>query len=136
MAGEKKKGSFSKIENRKEALKMVKDTSLAFFFIAALQAIFSYWLGYEILVDAALFGIGAFFLRWLHSRVAAVFLLALALLSTGITIANKMGEMKSGGNNIILAMIILWAGIRAVEATFKLNGRFSTASAGNQPERA
>ncbi len=129
MAGEKKKGSFSKIENRDDALKMVKDTSLAFFFVAGLQAILSYWIGSGVLIDAAVYAIGGFFLRRFNSRTAAVILLILALLGAGVTIANKAGANLGGGNNIILALIILWAGIRAVEATFKLHGRFSSATA-------
>ncbi len=129
MAGEKKKGSFSKIENRDDALKMVKDTSLAFFFVAGLQAILSYWIGSGVLIDAAVYAIGGFFLRRFNSRTAAVILLILALLGAGVTIANKAGANLGGGNNIILALIILWAGIRAVEATFKLHGRFSSAPA-------
>ncbi len=132
MATEKKKGSFSKIESRDEALKMVKDTSRAFFFVAGLQAILSYWIGFGVLVDAAIFAIGGFFLFRFNSRAAAVALLLLALLSAGVTIANKAGANIGGGNNIILALIILWAGIRAVEATFKLHGRFSPVSVPNQ----
>ena len=132
MAKDKKKGSFSKIENREEALKMVRDTAMAFFFVAGLQAILSYWIGLGVLVDAAIYAIGGFFLRRFNSRAAAVVLLLLALLSAGVTIANKAGANLGGGNNIILALIILWAGIRAVEATFKLHGRFSSVSVPSQ----
>ncbi len=125
MATEKKKGSFSKIETRDEALKMTKDASMAFFFVAGLQAILSYWVGSGVLIDAAIYAIGGFFLLRFKSRSAAVVLLLLALLSAGVTFANKTGANLGGGNNIILALIILWAGIRSVEATFKLHGRFS-----------
>lgn len=131
MATEKKKGSFSKIENRDEALKMVRDTSMAFFAVAGLQAVLSYWIGFGVLADAAIFAIGGFFLLRFNSRTAAVVLLLLALLSAGITIANKAGANIGGGNNIILAVIIIWAGIRAVEASFKLHGRFSSVSVPN-----
>jgi hypothetical protein len=132
MTTEKKKGSFSKIENRDDALKMVRDTSMAFYAIAGLQAVLSYWIGLGLLVDAAIYAIGGFFLRRFNSRAAAVVLLILALLSAGVTIANKAGADVGGGNNIILALVMLWAGIRAVEATFKLQGRFSSANVANQ----
>jgi hypothetical protein len=33
-----------------------------------------------------------------------------------------------GGNNIILALIVAWAAVRAVEATFKLHGRIKDAA--------
>lgn len=126
MATEKKKGSFSKLENRDDALKMVKDTSTAFFAVAALQAVLSYWIGLGVLVDAAIFAVCGFFLRRFHSRSAAVVLLVLALLTAGVTIANKAGADVGGGNNVILALVLLWAGIRATEATFKLHGRFAS----------
>jgi hypothetical protein len=37
---------------------------------------------------------------------------------------NKIGETVGGGNNIILALIVLWAAVRSVDATFKLHGRY------------
>lgn len=106
---------------------MLRDTSKVFFLIAGLQAILSYWVGFGVLVDASIFAIGAFFLLRFNNRAAAVVLFLLALLSTAVTIANRSGANLGGGNNIILAVIILWAGIRAVEAAFKLHGRFSPA---------
>ena len=45
-----------------------------------------------------------------------------------VTVANKLGENLGGGTNIFLAVIVLWAAIRAVEATFKLRGKFSAQS--------
>jgi cobalamin synthase len=44
-AKEKKKGWFSKIESREDALKVVKDTSSGFFVVAALQAALSFLMG-------------------------------------------------------------------------------------------
>jgi predicted ferric reductase len=125
MPDAKKKGLFSKIETRDDALKAVKDTSMGFFVIAALQAALSFLVGFSVLIDAALYVIGGFFVRRFHSRVAAVALLLLALAGAGVTVANKLGENLGGGNNIFLALIVLWAAVRAVEATFKLHGRFS-----------
>jgi len=128
MTEQKKKGWkawFSKIESRADALKTVKDASTAFFFLAALQAALSFILGFSILFDAAIYAIGGFFLRRFNSRVAAVILLVLAVVGAGVTFANKAGADLGGGNNIILALIVLWAAIRAVEATLKLHGRFS-----------
>jgi hypothetical protein len=127
MAEAKKKVWFSKIESRDDALKMVKDASMAFFFIAGLQAALSFLLGYEILFDAVIYAVGGFFLRRSNSRVAAVILLLLAIVSIGVTFANKVGANLGGGSNIFLALIVLWAAIRAVEATFKLHGRFASA---------
>jgi hypothetical protein len=127
MAVAKKKGWFSKIESRDEALKMVKEASMAIFAIAALQAALSYFFGISLLVDAALYAIGGFFLRRFNSRAAASLLLALALVGAGVTVANQLGESLGGGNNILLALILVWVVFRAVDATFKLHGKFAVA---------
>ena len=128
MAKEKKKGWFSKIESRADALKTVRDTSSAFFVLAALQAALSFFVGFSVLLDAVIYVVAGYFLRRSNSRAAAVILLALAVLSAAVTFANKAGANLGGGNNIILAFIVLWAAIRAVEATFKLRGRFASTS--------
>ena len=57
--------------------------------------------------------------------MAALVLLVSAVIGAGVTFASKAGADLGGGNNIFLALIVLWAGIRAVEATFKLHGRFA-----------
>lgn len=134
-AKEKKKGWFSKIESREDALKVVKDTSSGFFFVAALQAALSFLVGFSVLFDAFIYVIGGFFLRRYNSRAAAVVLLVLAVAGAGVTFANKAGANLGGGNNIFLALIVLWAAIRAVEATFKIRGRFSAEPATNEAPR-
>ncbi len=124
--GAKTKGWLSKIESRDDALKVVKDTSMGFFFIAALQVGLSFIMGFSILLDAIIYAVGGFFLRRFGSRAAAVVLLLLATAEAGVTFANRVGANLGGGNNIFLALIILLAAIRAVDATFKLHGRFSS----------
>jgi hypothetical protein len=57
--------------------------------------------------------------------VAALVLLVSAVIGAGVTFASKAGADLGGGNNIFLALIVLWAGIRAVEAIFKLHRRFA-----------
>ena len=122
-------GWFSKIESRERALKIIKDTSMGFFFIAALQALLSLLVGFTGLIDAAIFAVGGFLLRRFNSRAAAVVLLLLATIGVGGIFASKAGVNLGGGNNAFLVLIILWAAIRAVEATLKLRGRFSAEAA-------
>jgi len=129
----KKNDFFSKIESREDALKLVKDTSNAFFFIAVLQAALAYWIGLSTLFDAALYAVGGFFVRRFNSRAAAVTLLLLALVAAGVTIENRAGANLGGGGNIVLAVIVVWAGVRAVEATFKLHSRFMQRDANEHP---
>ncbi len=134
-ANEKKQKWFAKIETRDDALRVVKDTSMGFFFVAALQAALSFLVGFSIIFDAVIYAFGGFFLRRYNSRAAAVVLLILAVVGTGVTFANRAGADFGGGNNIFLALIVLWAAIRAVEATFKLRGRFSAEAAASEAPR-
>jgi hypothetical protein len=128
----KKLGWLSTIESRDDALKVVRESSSGFFLVAAIQAALSFVVGFSILFDAAVYAIGGFFLRRFKSRVAAVVLLLLAALAAFATLANRFGEKVGGGSNIILAAIVLWTAIRAVEATFKLRGRFAAETTTNQ----
>lgn len=63
----------------------------------------------------------------------AVALLVLSLVGVGVTFANRAGANLGGGNNIILAIFVLWAAVRAVDATFKLRGKFSQEAKREQP---
>lgn len=132
MAGEKKRGWYSKIESREDALQMTRITARGFFVVAAIQAALAFVVGFGILVDASLYVVGGLLVRRFHSRIAALVLLLLALLALGITIANKAGANMGGGSNILLSLVVLWAAIRAVEATFKLHGRFADAAGATQ----
>ncbi len=121
----KKAGLFAKIESKNIALKIIKDSSMGFFFVAALQAGLGYFITPSLIIDAILYAILAgILLKW-KSRVAAVFLLLLGGAALVMTVLNKAGVTAEGGNNIILAVIIFWVAIRAVEATFKLHGKFA-----------
>lgn len=123
----KKMGLFSKIASRDDALKVAKDTSSALFFLAVLQGAQAYWVGLSVLFDAVIYAIGGFFVRRFHSRAAAIIVLVLALVGAVVTFGNRVGANLGGGNNVILATLVVWAAVRAVESTFKLHGRFAHA---------
>lgn len=125
MSEPRKPGWFSKIESREEALKVVKDASGGFFVVAAIQGGIGIFLAPSLLFDAAMYASGGYLLRRFNSRLIASALLVFALASAGTTVANRLGAGMGGGNNVILAAIIVWAAIRAVQATVALQGRFS-----------
>jgi len=116
----------TKIESREDALIMVKDTSMVFFVVAGFMAAVSFVLGFSLLIDAALYALCGFFLRRYKSRTAAVILFILASCGVVVSFANMTGADLGGGKNIVLAVAVLWAAIRAVEASYKLSGCFST----------
>lgn len=125
---EKKKGMFAKIESREDALKTIKDCAMGFFVVATIQAGLGYFIAPSLIIDAVLYAVLAgIMLKW-KSRIAAVFLLVIACFAVYMTVLNRLGMAAEGGNNIFLAAIILWAAIRSVEATFKVNGKYAEAN--------
>jgi hypothetical protein len=120
----KKNGLFAKIENGADAAKTVRDASLGFFFVAALYALLGLFMTPAGLTDAVILAILATILMKWRSRTAAVLLLVVSGVQAGVTVLNRLGVMSEGGNNIFLAAIMVITAVRAVEATFKLHGRY------------
>jgi uncharacterized YccA/Bax inhibitor family protein len=115
---------FAGIDTREKAEQTVREAAKGFFIVAALQGGIGIFMAPAMLIDAALFAVlGGILLKW-KSRTAAVLLLILSGMSFVVTILNRMGVMAEGGTNILLALIVTWVAVRAVEATFKLRGRF------------
>jgi len=119
----KKNSWYGKIETEDEALKVIKDASYGFFFLAVLQGVIGIVLGMDIWLDAILYLIFAAILLKFKSRIVAVLLLLLTGAALFFTFLNRIGpdpSGKSGGTNIFLALIMFWAAVRAIQATFKL----------------
>jgi hypothetical protein len=125
---EKKSGMFSAIRTRDDAEKVAKDCGNCFFIVAAVQGGIGVFVAPSLLFDAAVYGICGCFIRFKESRSAAVIASILSSIGLVVTVLNKMGQSVGGGNNIFLAVIAVIAGARAVEATFKLNGRYKNSS--------
>ena len=114
----RKKRFFATIDTREDALRVVRNSSIWVFVVAAIQALFGYEFAPALLFDAALLLVlGIIVWRW-HSRTAAVLLLLLAM--SGAVLA-----VRNGGQTLVLVIIMLIASARAVEATFMLHGRFA-----------
>ncbi len=123
-----KPGIFAKIRQQEDAVKVVGAASLAFFIAGGLFMILSHWYGSELLVNGIAYVVLGFLLRQFRSRMIAILLLLLAIVTALMAVGVFSGHGFSGGLNIILAAIVVWAGARAVEATFKLRAK-STAKA-------
>lgn len=118
----KKYSLFSKIENEDDALKTIKDSSNAFLVIAGLTILFGVILAPLAIVDGLLYIILALLLRHYKSRVVAVLLMIVTLGAVVITFLNLVSKnhtSETGGNNIFLVLIMLWAAVRSIDATFK-----------------
>ena len=125
---EKKSGMFSAIRTRDNADEVAKGCGSAFFVVAVIQGGIGAFLAPSLLFDAAVYALCGYFIRFRKSRSAAVIALFLSGIGLVVTVLNKMGQNVGGGNNIFLAVIVVIAGARAVEATFKLNGRYKISS--------
>jgi cobalamin synthase len=112
---------FGKIGSKEDAIKVIKDSSNGFYFLAALQIIIGYFvLGLTTIIDGVIIAVLAFVLWKFRSIVAAVFLLLFSIVSIVVTAINQFGG-GTGGSNTILAVLMIWISIRAVQATFKLH---------------
>ncbi|HSH00939.1 MAG TPA: hypothetical protein VLL52_00380 [Anaerolineae bacterium] len=120
MSENKKIGLFSKITDREDAIKLTKDAGTGFVVIGLITALISIALGASALIDALIYIVLGLIMRQFHSRIAAVLLLFFSIISLMVTTANLFGIIELGGTNIILAIILVVAAIRGVEATFKL----------------
>jgi hypothetical protein len=122
---DKKKFSLLKwIDNREEALKTIKESSYVFLFIAILNGVTGFFISPLLIGYAILFSILAMLLLWLKSRIIAVALLLVSGSSLVMTLLRNFNSTKAGGPSIILAIIVFWISIKALEATFKLHGKF------------
>jgi len=115
---------FAKIESREDALKTVHGASNAFFMLAAIQAVFGFFLFPAVLTDAVILSVLAAGLRVWHSRIAAVLLLLMTGFGGLVTVLNRIGVMNQGGRNIFLAFFMLGGAVRTAEAAFKLQGMY------------
>ena len=113
---------FSKIITIEDALTTIKDCSYGFYFVAGLG--FALGLLIEqmqpLVLDAIIIAILGVILHKFKSRVAAILLFLLTLLQAASTFYNTIHpEDATGGTNIFLAIIMVYCGIRSVQATFK-----------------
>lgn len=121
-----KSSLFSKINNREEALKLVRDSANGFLFVAVLLGVFgAVFNSMSTVVEAIVWFILALILRQTNSRICAILLAIIYFFSLITTVLGNFGIIEGVGTNIILAVIMFVSGIRSVEATFKLAGRFA-----------
>jgi hypothetical protein len=104
---------FSKIETREQAIQIVRIASVFYFVAAGIQVLLGLALNRMLLIDAVVFIVGGIVLRQLNSRIAAVVLLVDACVGVLLT-------LTSGGLPFLAALGV-WVGVRATDATFKLN---------------
>jgi ABC-type transport system involved in cytochrome c biogenesis permease subunit len=114
-----------KIETRDIALKLVKDTSMLFFGLAAFQGIIGAIFTPFLLIDALIDTFLAALLWTSKSRVVAVILLLWSVGNVIVTTLSLFGIFEHSPKNVWLAVLFFLASINGVKATFLLHGKFA-----------
>ena len=114
---------FWKVENREEALYVIKQCSYVFLFVAGLNvAGLNILLGFLIstaaIIDGVIYLVLGLLLLFLRSRVASILLFLISGAGIVVTFLNKIGVIY-GGSNISLAIIVFYSAIASVYTTFK-----------------
>jgi hypothetical protein len=111
----------SKIETRDDALTVLKQGAVAFFFLGALHIVpFLVLKSSVALLATTVVVVGAFAMLKLHSRAAAAILLALSCCEAVVALANTFGARFGHGSSLVLAGLMLWVAGRTVQATWAL----------------
>jgi hypothetical protein len=111
----------SEIETRDDALVVLNQGTFALFFLGAFH-IFPFLVrrSHVALVETAVVLLGAIAVHQLHSRRAAMILVALACTETLVSVVNLFGHTFPGGSSLILAGLMVWVAVRTTQATAAL----------------
>jgi hypothetical protein len=123
-AARKKANLLEPINSRAVALEVIKQSAIAFFVVGIIQGVVGIFLWPTMLFDAVLYVVLGLALLYLRSRIVALLLLLLSGAALVMTVMNSAG-ITVGGSNVFVALVVCGAALRAVEATFKLHGRFA-----------
>jgi len=115
---------FKAITNKEEAVKMINEAAILFFITAIVQIVFGYILQQDMWVDAVLFLVLAFGLKYWYSRIVSVLLLLLSLGGFVMSLLVKLTLIEGGGTNVIFSALVLWIAVKTCEATFKYQNKF------------
>ena len=113
------------IRNRDDALHVVTDAAIAFLAAAALLVAMAFTHGWQDLADATLYGVLGLLMWRFRSPAAAFALLLVAIMRFFITVGQTIETGEVNRIYVLVTVVVLFASIRAIEATLKLIGRFA-----------
>ena len=125
MSESRRRGIFSLIRSREDALNVVTDTSIVFLLVAAFLAALYMIEGERILLHVGLFGFLGVLLWRFKSPVAAITLLLESIMWLFVTLALFLDTGEVNWIYVVITAIVITTSIRAAEATLKLIGRFA-----------
>jgi len=121
----KRRGIFSIVRSRDDALHVVADAAIAFLVAAAVLAATAFSQGWQNLADATLYVVLGLLMWRFKSPAAAFALLVVAMMRFFVTVGQAIETGAVNWTYVLVTFAVLFASIRAVEATLKLHGRFS-----------
>jgi hypothetical protein len=121
----KRKGIFAIIRSRDDALHVVADAAIAFLAAASVLVAMAFTHGWQDLADATLYVVLGLLMWRFRSPAAAFALLLVAIMRFFITVAQTIETGEVNRIYVLVTVVVLFASIRAIEATLKLNGRFA-----------
>ena len=122
----KRRGIFAIIRSRDDALRVVADAAIAFLAAAAVLAATAFSQGWQDLTDATLYVVLGFLMWRFRSPAAAFALLVIAMMRFFVTVGQAIETGAVNWTYVLVTIVVLFASIRAIEATLKLQGRFAT----------
>jgi len=114
-----KLGFFDKIRQEEDAVKIVRAGSLVFLAAGLFFAILSYWSTPEVWMHGLAYIVLGLLLRQFKSRIIATLLVLLALTTILLQLRLFPSHQYAAGLSLIVASIVVFVGVRAMEATFK-----------------
>jgi len=118
-----KRSPFRDLEMRDDAIGMVRDCSIALLLVGLVQLSLSWLAGMGTAVDTLVYMPLAGLLYRYRSRLAALLLLAFSIFAVAITVLGSVSGIDAR-TDLVLIATLLWASIRAVEATGALKRGF------------
>jgi hypothetical protein len=121
----KRRGIFAIIRSRDDALHVVADAAIAFLAAAAALAAMAFSHGWQDLADATLYVVLGLLMRRFRSPAAAFARLLVAMMRFFVTVGQAIKTGAVNWTYVLVTIAVLFASIRAVVGTLKLNGRFA-----------
>lgn len=118
---------FRPISDAESCRKTLKEVSVGFYVLAAIQTVVGAFLMPGMIIDGVMIAVLAVLVQTIKSRVAAILLLLLTAVMLVTTVLTYLGIAQMGGKNLWLALIAAWCGVKAVEATFKYHSKYKVA---------
>jgi len=123
-------GVFSVIRKRDDALQMVRAAALTFYAVSIALGVTAWFRGWQDLVDAAFYVVLASLMWRFKSPLAAFCLLMIGVMRFFVTVGVILETEQIVWAYVVVTVVVLFAAIRSIEATLKLNGRFAAESGG------